>query len=139
MNNFNKSVESQNFETGAKRDSQNDKPRPDLISPFMEERVGDWLKLGVIHYGEHNWSRGIPMSRCLASLNRHLMKFKQGAKDEDHLSAIVFNAMCLIHYEEMIKRGWLPKELDDLVKYEQLTNKDKEAAVDTVMTEIDKL
>jgi hypothetical protein len=33
----------------------------------------------------------------------------------------MFNAMALIHYEEMIKRGVLPAEIDDRPKY----NKEK--------------
>ena len=109
----------QQFDTGAMRDTSDDKPRPDLISPFAEERLGEWLRKGALKYNEHNWAKGMPMSRCLASLCRHVMKYKQGLKDEDHLSAIMFNAMALIHYEEMIAQGNLPKELDDLFKYDK--------------------
>lgn len=108
----------QEFKTGAVRDAATDKVRPDLISPFAEERLGKWLNLGAEKYSERNWEKGIPMSRCLASLCRHLMKFRQGAKDEDHLAAILFNAMAIIHYEEMIARGVLPETLSDLPKYE---------------------
>jgi len=113
----------QEFTTGAMRDTADDKPRPDLISPFAEERLGEWMRKGAVKYHEFNWAKGLPMSRCLSSLCRHIMKFKQGMKDEDHLSAILFNAMAIIHYEEMIKRGWLPKELDDIFKYENPENK----------------
>ena len=59
----------------------------------------------------------MPFSRCVASLKRHLMKFQQGLQDEDHLAAIMFNAMALIHYEEMIERGVLPAELNDMPAY----------------------
>jgi len=59
----------------------------------------------------------MPFSRCVASLKRHLMKFQQGLKDEDHLAAIMFNAMALIHYEEMIERGVLPASLNDMPSY----------------------
>ena len=45
------------------------------------------------------------------------MKFMQGLRDEDHLAAIMFNAMALIHYEEMIERGVLPAELNDMPNY----------------------
>lgn len=107
----------QSFSTGAMRDTAETKSRPDLISPFAEERLGEWLRKGALKYQEFNWALGMPMSRCLASLCRHLMKFKQGVNDEDHLSAILFNAMALIHYEEMVKRGWLPSELNDLFNY----------------------
>ena len=99
----------QSFGKGmAIRDTADDKPRPDLISPFAEERQGHWLRMGAAKYAERNWENGMPFSRCVASLKRHVMKYQQGKRDEDHLAAIMFNAMALIHYEEMIERGGLP-------------------------------
>lgn len=100
------------------RDTADDKPRPDLISPFAEERQGHWLRMGARKYAERNWEKGMPFTRCVASLKRHLMRFQQGLKDEDHLAAIMFNAMALIHYEEMIDRGVLPGELNDMPDYQ---------------------
>jgi hypothetical protein len=105
------------FGTGAVRDSSGEKMRPDLFSPFAEERVGRWLMLGAQRYAERNWEMGMPISRCWASLCRHKTKWQQGQRDEDHLAAIIFNAMAILHYEEMIKRGVLPAELDDMPKY----------------------
>ena len=99
----------QSFGNGmAIRDTADDKPRPDLISPFAEERAGPLAPHGAAKYAERNWERGMPFSRCVASLKRHVMKYQQGKRDEDHLAAIMFNAMALIHYEEMIERGLLP-------------------------------
>jgi hypothetical protein len=114
---MNDSGERQQFETGAVRDTADDKPRPDLISPFAEERLGEWLRLGAKKYAERNWEMGMPISRCVASLMRHTMKFRQGLTDEDHLAAIMFNAMAIIHYQEMIKRGVLDKKIDDMPNY----------------------
>jgi len=102
------------------RDTADDKPRPDLISPFAEERQGHWLRMGAAKYAERNWENGMPFSRCVASLKRHLMKYQQGKRDEDHLAAIMFNAMALIHYEEMIERGRLPEELNDMPDYDTI-------------------
>jgi hypothetical protein len=108
----------QSFGKGmAIRDTADNKPRPDLISPFAEERQGHWLRMGAAKYAERNWENGMPFSRCVASLKRHLMKFQQGVKDEDHLAAIMFNAMALIHYEEMIERSVLPASLNDMPTY----------------------
>jgi hypothetical protein len=108
----------QSFGKGmAIRDTADDKPRPDLISPFAEERQGHWLRMGAAKYAERNWEKGMPFSRCVASLRRHVMKYQQGKRDEDHLAAIMFNAMALIHYEEMIDRGLLPAELNDMPNY----------------------
>jgi hypothetical protein len=100
------------------RDTADDKPRPDLISPFAEERLGHWLHMGAAKYAERNWEKGMPISRCVASLKRHVMKFQQGLRDEDHLAAIMFNAMAIIHYQEMIERGVLPRTLNDMPNYQ---------------------
>lgn len=107
----------QSFSTGAVRDTAEDKPRPDLFSPFAEERVGEWLRLGALKYSENNWAKGIPNSRCFASLRRHVMRYHQGDRTEDHLAAVLFNAMAIIHNEEMIRLGLLPAELDDMPHY----------------------
>ena len=108
----------QSFATGAVRDAAEKKPRPDLFSPFAEERVGEWLRAGAVKYSERNWEQGIPASRCFASLRRHVMQYHQGDRSEDHLAAVIFNAMAIIHYEEMIRRGVLPAELDDMPTYQ---------------------
>ena len=43
----------QSFGKGmAIRDTADDKPRPDLISPFAEERQGHWLRMGAAKYAE---------------------------------------------------------------------------------------
>ena len=114
----------QSFGEGmAVRDTADDKPRPDLISPFAEERQGHWLRMGAAKYAERNWENGMPFSRCVASLKRHVMKYQQGKRDEDHLAAIMFNAMALIHYEEMIECGVLPASLNDLPSYHKVKAK----------------
>ena len=116
----------QSFGKGrAVRDTADDKPRPDLISPFAEERQGEWLRMGARKYAERNWEQGMPFSRCVASLKRHMMKYQQGMRDEDHLAAIMFNSMALIHYEEMIERGVLPAELNDMPIYHKPAKKVK--------------
>ena len=108
----------ESFTTGAVRDTSDDKMRPDLFSPFAEERVGNWLMLGARRYAERNWEKGMPFSRCWASLCRHKTKWQQGQRDEDHLAAIIFNAMAIIHFEEMVRRGVLPEQLDDMPAYQ---------------------
>jgi hypothetical protein len=105
------------FKTGAHRDEDPTKPALELISPFAEERLGVWLGQAAQRYGVRNWEKGMPVSRCFASLKRHVNKVQQGKVDEDHLSAIMCNAMMMIHTQEMVKRGVLPKELDDMPGY----------------------
>ena len=112
------SGQQQSFNTGAVRDISTDKPRPELISPYFEERLGNWLSRGAQRYEARNWEKGIPIERCIASLQRHLIAVKKGKVDEDHEAAIACNIMFIIHYQEMIKMGKLPAELDDMPHYE---------------------
>ena len=112
------------FATGAVRDTADDKPRPDLVSPFAMERLGHWLRLGAVKYRERNWEQGIPISRCVASLARHLMKYQQGCRDEDHMAAVMCNAMFILHFEEMIRLGVLPANLDDMSVYDVPSTKE---------------
>lgn len=105
--------------TGALRSSDADKPRLELISPFFEERLGMHLNRGITQggYPERNWEQGVPFCRCVGSMKRHLNDFLKGKDVEDNLAAVAFGAMALIHFEEMIKLGVLPKELDDRPDY----------------------
>lgn len=98
------SGERETFRGGAVRDTAAGKPRPDLISPFMLERLGAHMAKGAKKYTEWNWANGIPSSRCYESACRHMMMFAQGDRVEDHLSAAMFNLMVMIHNEEVEKR-----------------------------------
>lgn len=115
--NKNKDTNKEIFSTGAQRDSQSKKPRPDLISPFATMRKGVVMQTGASHYGERNYEKGMPISRCVASANRHLLQFIMGDTSEDHVAQLGINADFIMHYQEMIKLGLLPKELDDMPKY----------------------
>ena len=48
---------------------------------------------------------------------RHLYKFLEGHRDEDHLIAAIWNLQALLHIEEMVGRGILPEDLLDLPTY----------------------
>ena len=108
----------QSFKTGAVRDTSDDKPLLELISPYFEERLGNWLTIGARKYEKRNWERGIPISRCVSSLQRHLNAFKKGQQDEDHEAAIACNIMFIIHYQEMMKKNKMIQEIDDMPHYE---------------------
>lgn len=109
------------FTTGAVRGSQAGKPRIDLISPYAAERIGIVNAHGAENYGERNFEKGMPFSRVLASIERHLKDYKKGKADEDHLAQLAWNVIALLHLEEMVKRGLLPLDLDDLPHYETRT------------------
>lgn len=117
--NMEDSGQREKFTTGAVRDTAEGKSRPDLISPYAQMRKGQWLRLGAEKYDERNWEKGMKISRCVASICRHLFQYMMGLTNEDHLAAIAVNVEFIMHYEAMIERGILPKELDDMPKYEQ--------------------
>jgi len=107
----------ENFDTGSRRDTREGKGRYDLISPIVIERDTQHLENGAVKYGDRNWEKGQPLSRYFDSAIRHMYKYLAGLKDEDHLAAARWNIACIIHTEEMIHRGLLPKELNDLPNY----------------------
>lgn len=104
------------FESGAKRDTQDEKPRYDLIPIIPLRRLADLYMRGAKKYGEHNYQKGIPFSRIYSSALRHLHEFAEGLTEEDHLAAVVWNCFSIMFYQDQIEKGKLPKELNDLIK-----------------------
>ena len=113
--------EMRTFDSGAVRDGGK-KPAMELISPHLMVRLGEWMRFACEDrkpkpYPPRNWEKGMPFSSTIGSLQRHVEKFKIGSMEEDHLAAIVFGAMALMHYQEEIKAGRLSAELDDMPHY----------------------
>lgn len=102
------------FETGAVRDAMTGKGCPSLIPTCALRMVARRFEDGMQKYGRHNWKKGIPLSRYVDSLYRHLWAYIDGDESEDHGGAIIWNAVCLVATKHMIKSGKLPKSLDDL-------------------------
>jgi hypothetical protein len=100
------------FDSGAIRDTQEGKPNfYECISPFAMWRYGLYMNKAASKYGADNWTKGIPIESYIQSLERHLLKLKMELKygytmeEGDHASAIIFNAMGLIHEQEVAKLG----------------------------------
>lgn len=102
------------FATGSRRDVRTGKGRFDLLPAYVLLRDAKHMENGAVKYGDRNWERGQPLSVYLDSAFRHLICWMMGMRDEDHLAAARWNLGCLIWTEEMIRRGKLPAELDDL-------------------------
>lgn len=102
------------FSTGACRDCRSNKGRFDLIDPIMMRRLARLMEAGAEKYGDNNWRKGMPLHCYVDSALRHLYNYLDGEKAEDHLAAVIFNIQGLMYTEEMIKRGKLPAELNDL-------------------------
>lgn len=98
---------------GAVRERAEGKGRYDLLPVFATRRLARWYELGAGKYGDRNWEKGIPFSRCIDSCKRHIDKFIMGMHDEDHLAAAVWNLMAIMDYQE---RG-MGSSYDDLPHY----------------------
>ena len=108
------SGERQEFSTGARRDTQKGKGRFDLLPVNAIFRLAKHFENGAEKYGDDNWRKGIPLRRYLDSLMRHTFKLAGGLEDEDHLSAIIWNACCLLETQELIRQGKIPEEFANL-------------------------
>ena len=113
------------FETGAQRDTRENKGRFDLLPPRAITALAIHFEKGAKKYQPRNWEKGIPLSRFLDSALRHTFKFLQGETDENHLIAAIWNLVCLYETKERIKEGILPEELDDLPKYKRIKKRKK--------------
>lgn len=96
------------FASGAVRDIHIGKGRCDLLPMCVLLRLAKHCEKGTLHYPERNWEKGIPCHAFADSALRHLFKYMDGWKDEDHLIAAIWN-LCGLAWTE-IKRP----ELQDI-------------------------
>lgn len=98
------------FSTGMVRDTQEGKPRFDLLLPKgipyadqMLTRFAALMERGANKYTERNWEKARTqeeLDRYHSSAIRHLMQWVNGETDEDHAAAVMFNIMA----GEFVKR-----------------------------------
>lgn len=103
----------QEFDTGAKRDTQDGKPRFGLIPVHPLTRLATHYTNGAVKYGENNWTKGMPISRFYESLYRHLIAFAEGDTSEDHLAAVAWNAFAIMYFQN--DERW--EDLNDMADY----------------------
>lgn len=105
----------QAFDTGSLRDTNDGKPRYDLISPIALKLLALHMARGAVKYGERNWELGQPVSRFYESALRHLMAVAEEEEKaaENHLAAVLYNVMGILHTLVQIERGKLSDELND--------------------------
>jgi hypothetical protein len=103
------SGERQSFSTGARRDTDDNKPRWSLLPIDPTERLVWVYTRGSKKYGDHNWQKGMPYSRYLDSHDRHMAAWRRGETDEDHLAQAAWNIFAIMWHQ---KHG--PPGLDDV-------------------------
>jgi len=99
--------------TGALKEDAR-KGNPHLIPTSALRMLSKRFQDGADKYGARNWEKGHKLSNYIDSLYRHLWQYIDGDTDEDHLSAILWNAVALAHTDTQIKNNKLPQELNDL-------------------------
>ena len=103
----------QEWETGARRDTESGKGRYDLLPIRPLRRLAKHYEAGAIKYGPDNWQKGIPLMRYIDSAMRHLTQLVTREPTEDHGAAVAWNALSFMWTLERIEAGLLPKFLDD--------------------------
>lgn len=109
------------YQTGMVRDTQDDKPRYDLLDrPFLK-RWAELMARGAKKYGENNWKKAATdeeLSRFRASAVRHLFQWLEGDVSEDHAAAVAFNLAGAEMVSEKLQKGILEaKEQDKVLKW----------------------
>ena|SRR3990167_762556 len=102
---MNDSGKREEFKSGATREPATGKGRYDLISPEGLRRIAIWYEKGSEKYAPRNWEKGLPWSRCFSSMIRHAFAWMAGQTDEDHLAAVAWNAIALMHFEKFYSEG----------------------------------
>jgi hypothetical protein len=96
------------FSTGMHRDTQDDKPRYDLLDRAFLKRWAELMARGAKKYGENNWKKAATeeeLTRFKASAIRHLYQWLDGDNTEDHAAAVAFNIAGAEMVAEKLKEG----------------------------------
>lgn len=86
------------------------KLRYDLLHPDAQKGIVEVLTSGAEKYSERNWEEGMPWSKCIASLKRHLAAIEAG-EDYDkesgllHIDHLQCNAHFLSAYYRIYPQG----------------------------------
>jgi len=99
------SGERQSFSTGMVRDTQNNKPRYDLIWQPGLKRLAELMARGAEKYTARNWEKASTLEeleRFKASAYRHFMQWFIGDIDEDHMAGCIFNLFGAEYTKERI-------------------------------------
>jgi len=103
------------YDSGMRRDTQDGKPRFDLLLvpeiPYELQfltRLGQLLARGADKYGDRNWQKANSveeLERFVASGLRHMVQWASGEVDEDHAAAVAFNLMAAEYVKWKLENG----------------------------------
>jgi len=79
------------------------KLRYDLIPPEALKELAKVYTHGAGVYGDNNWQKGLGRGRMMASLMRHLEKYRMGGVNDPagfaHMAAVAFYAFAFLWYD----------------------------------------
>lgn len=89
------------YATGAVRSADAEHTRYDLVSPIGLRRIAETCDEGARKYADYNWEKGMPIADMLNHALRHIYKYLEGDRSEDHLAHAGWNLMGAMHSEEL--------------------------------------
>lgn len=90
------------FETGAKREDKEGKGRCDLLPMCALIKLSKHFEKANKDHEERDWEKGMPMHTYIDSALRHIFKYMDGEKSEDHLTAAAWNILAAMWTEEKL-------------------------------------
>lgn len=88
------------YEGGGVREDASTKGTYRTMSPVALTRLSHRYQYGELKYGaSDNYKAGLPVSNCWDSAMRHLVAYANGDNSEDHLAAVAWNVMAMMHNE----------------------------------------
>lgn len=86
------------YPTGAKRSTEGDLTRFDLIPNIGLRRMAVVMATGAKKYGPNNWQKGMPIGETLSHAMAHINQFLLGDTSEDHLAHACCNLFFVMHF-----------------------------------------
>jgi hypothetical protein len=113
--------EMKTFETGAIRSKDAEDVDYTLIPPAAMEAWAKVCAYGSSKYCPYNWERGLPARDILNHALRHIYKFLEGDRSEDHLPHALWNVGAAIHSlalwphlnTDLRREGCIPPNVSD--------------------------
>ena len=95
------------YDSGYKREEDSEKLKFSLVPSSALKRVAKRFEEGAKKYGHFNWRKADlsdleQLNRFNDAMYRHLIQYLDGETDEDHLSAMICNAMMIIDLQEKV-------------------------------------
>lgn len=108
------------YESGAKRCTDADSVRFDLICPTALSRVAAICAEGARKYGDFNWCKGMPVGETLNHAHRHLNIASNGGDIEGpptlHLAKACWNIFAVIHFLEQCAHHEVAEFMEEQTK-----------------------